>query len=169
MIDFDFQSLDIQFEVVCFQFGDIFFDFLLFDVVGDLYSLGQYDGKYVVLYVYFKDDIFGCIREVCDFCDYQFLWQYGVVILGVSCDDVVSYQQFVDKYSLFFLLLSDLDVEFLWVIGSYGFKMMYGKISEGVKWQMFLIGFDGKFVKLWLVVQVDGYVDVVVVVIDKDL
>lgn len=163
------QSPDAQPEVARLQPGDAFPNFSLPDAAGDLHSLGQYDGKYVVLYVYPKDDTPGCTKEACDFRDHQLLRQHGAVILGVSRDDAASHQQFADKYSLPFPLLSDPDAEFLRAIGSYGPKTMYGKTSEGVKRQTFLISPDGKLVKSWLAVQVDGHADAVAAAIDKDL
>lgn len=143
--------------------------FTLKDQSGNKVALKDLKGQNVVIYFYPKDDTPGCTREACDFRDHQLLRQHGAVILGVSRDDAASHQQFADKYSLPFPLLSDPDAEFLRAIGSYGPKTMYGKTSEGVKRQTFLIGPDGKLVKSWLAVQVDGHADAVAAAIDKDL
>ena len=156
-------------EVTRLQPGDPFPIFSLPDAQGNLHTLGQYDGKYVVLYVYPKDDTPGCTREACDFRDHQLLKQHGAVILGLSRDDAASHQQFAEKYSLPFPLLSDPNAEFLRAIGSYGPKTLYGKTTEGVKRQTFLIGPDGTLVKSWLAVQVDGHADAVAAAIDRDM
>lgn len=158
-----------QTEGTRLQPGDSFPEFSLPDAAGDLHTLGQYDGKYVVLYVYPKDDTPGCTREACDFRDHQMLKQHGAAILGISRDDATSHRKFAEKYSLPFPLLSDPDAEFLRAIGSFGPKTSYGNTTEGVKRQTFLIGPDGKLVKSWLAVKVDGHADAVAAAIDQDV
>ena len=53
-------------------------------------------------------------------------------------------------------------------IGAYGVKVLYGKSSEGVKRSTFLVGPDGKLVKAWYAVKVDGHADAVVKAIELD-
>lgn len=82
--------------------------FRLQDQTGAWHTLEDYKGKWVVLYFYPKDDTPGCTTEACNFRDDIFAFRkLGVVILGVSTDDVESHQQFADKHSLPFSLLSD--------------------------------------------------------------
>lgn len=150
------------------QSGDPFPAFDLPDAQGQQHKLSDYAGKYVVLYVYPKDDTPGCTKEACDFRDNALLRQHGAAILGVSADDAESHAKFADKYSLPFPLLSDHDAKFLKSIGSFGEKNMYGKVTQGIKRQTFLIGPDGKLVKSWLAVKVDGHADAVAAAIEKD-
>lgn len=149
--------------------GDPFPEFSLPDASGTLHSLAQYEGKYVVLYAYPKDDTPGCTREACDFRDNAVLKAHGAVVLGISADDADSHRKFAEKFSLPFPLLSDHDAEFLKSIGTYGEKNMYGKVTQGIKRQTFLIGPDGKLVKSWLAVKVDGHADAVAEAIEKDM
>ncbi|MFC3862658.1 peroxiredoxin [Deinococcus antarcticus] len=149
--------------------GDPFPEFSLPDASGTLHSLAQYGGKYVVLYAYPKDDTPGCTREACDFRDNAVLKAHGAVVLGISADDADSHRKFAEKFSLPFPLLSDRDAEFLKSIGTYGEKNMYGKVTQGIKRQTFLIGPDGKLVKSWLAVKVDGHADAVAEAIEKDM
>ncbi|RJF71154.1 peroxiredoxin [Deinococcus cavernae] len=151
------------------QPGDAFPDFSLPDADGTLHSLAQYEGKYVVLYAYPKDDTPGCTKEACDFRDNALLKSHGAVVLGVSADDAGSHRQFAEKFSLPFPLLSDEGTEFLKSIGSYGEKNLYGKVTQGIKRQTFLIGPDGRLVKSWLAVKVDGHADAVAEAIEKDM
>jgi len=82
--------------------------FRLQDQNSDWHSLEDYKGKWVVLYFYPKDDTPGCTTEACNFRDDIFAFRkLGVVILGVSTDDVESHQKFAEKHSLPFSLLSD--------------------------------------------------------------
>ncbi|GAA5531696.1 peroxiredoxin [Deinococcus aluminii] len=150
------------------QPGEPFPDFALPGAGGQTHRLSDYAGRYVVLYAYPKDDTPGCTKEACDFRDSALLKSHGAVILGVSRDDAESHQAFAEKYSLPFPLLTDPDADFLKSIGAYGPKNLYGKIVEGVKRQTFLIGPDGRLVKSWLAVSVDGHADAVAAAIDAD-
>jgi peroxiredoxin Q/BCP len=151
------------------QTGETFPAFNLQDASGRTHGLNDYAGQYLVLYVYPKDDTPGCTKEACDFRDSTPLKALGAAIVGISADDAGSHIQFAEKYSLHFPLLSDPDAAFLKAIGSYGPKNLYGKVTEGIKRQTFLIGPDGKLVKSWLAVSVDGHADAVAAAIEKDL
>ena len=73
----------------------------------------------------------------------------GIVVLGVSTDDVRSHQKFADKYGLPFPLLSDTDTTVSQLYGVYGEKNMYGKKYMGVNRETFLIDKDGIVRKVW--------------------
>lgn len=150
------------------QTGQPFPAFTLDDASGQAHSLNDYAGKYLVLYVYPKDDTPGCTREACDFRDSAPLKALGTAIVGVSADDADSHAGFAEKHSLPFPLLSDPDAAYLKSIGSYGPKNLSGKVTEGIKRQTFLIGPDGKLVESWLAVSVDGHADAVAAAIEKD-
>ncbi|ADV68006.1 peroxiredoxin [Deinococcus maricopensis] len=148
--------------------GQPFPDFALPDADGTVHRLADHAGHYVVLYAYPKDDTPGCTKEACDFRDNATLRAHGAQVLGVSRDDADSHAKFAEKYSLPFPLLSDPNAEFLRSIGAYGTKNMYGKVTEGIKRSTFLIGPDGKLVKAWYAVKVDGHADAVVNAIETD-
>src|SRR5260370_38433634 len=87
-----------------------------------------------------KDDTPGCTKEACAFRDANHLMQKrGIVVLGVSVDDMNSHQKFADKYSLPFPLLADTDTSVSQLYGVYGEKNMYGKKYMGVSRETFLI------------------------------
>lgn len=148
--------------------GAPFPDFTLQDAQGQPRQLADSHGQYVVLYAYPRDDTPGCTKEACDFRDNALLKSHGAAILGISADDAESHTQFAEKYSLPFPLLVDPGAAYLESIGAYGDKNMYGKIVRGIKRQTFLIGPDGRLVKAWLAVQVDGHADAVAAAIEKD-
>ena len=90
------------------QKGDKAPNFELKDNKGKLHKLEDYKGKIVALYFYPKDDTPGCSREACNLRDnFSSLTENNIVILGVSYDDSLSHQNFIDKYDLPFPLLSD--------------------------------------------------------------
>ena len=148
--------------------GDAFPEFTLPDGEGKAHSLRDSAGKYLVLYVYPKDDTPGCTSEACDFRDNAALKSHGAQILGLSRDDAASHQAFAEKHSLPFPLLSDPSADYLRRIGAYGTKVLYGKSSEGVKRSTFLVGPGGKLVKAWYAVKVDGHAGAVVKAIELD-
>ncbi len=114
------------------------------DQDGKTISLDQFRGKTVVLYFYPKDDTPGCTAEACDFRDnYQSLVSKGLAVLGVSVDDELSHQKFVNKHSLPFPLLADTDHTIVNDYGVWVEKNMYGKKYMGVNRRTFIIDENG--------------------------
>ena len=125
-------------------------DFTLLDQEGHSHTLSDYRGKPVVLYFYPKDNTSGCTKEACGFRDdYSAYQEAGVTILGVSPDSSKSHANFSAKYELPFTLLADTDRQVLRLYGAWGTKKMYGREYEGVLRTTFLIGADGKLVKVF--------------------
>ena len=82
--------------------------FAMSDQYMKTHSLGQYLGKWVVVYFYPKDDTPGCTTEACNFRDDIFkLRALDAEVLGVSLDSTESHARFAEKYGLPFPLLSD--------------------------------------------------------------
>lgn len=122
--------------------------FSLPDQDGQTHSLAQYKGKTVLLYFYPKDDTPGCTAEACSFRDYLGdLTDAGVVVLGVSGDDVKSHEKFARKFSLTFPILADTDHIVGKAYGVYGPKKMFGNLFDGYHRESFLINGDGVIVK----------------------
>ncbi|MBE3561180.1 MAG: thioredoxin-dependent thiol peroxidase [Ktedonobacteraceae bacterium] len=112
--------------------------------------LADLKGHPVVLYFYPKDDTPGCTKEACSFRDvYHELQQRGIVVLGVSTDDVESHRRFAEKYGLPFTLLSDTEASVSRLYGVYGEKNMYGKKYLGVTRSTFLLDQAGVVRKVW--------------------
>jgi peroxiredoxin Q/BCP len=73
-------------------------------------SLGDYLGKWVVLYFYPKDFTPGCTLEARRFKrDYPQYLAQNAEIIGVSADSVDSHGEFCDSEGLAFPLLADTD------------------------------------------------------------
>ena len=82
--------------------------FELQDQNGDTHTLNDYQGKWLVLYFYPKDDTPGCTTEACAFRDeYKVITELNTQVIGVSVDDQESHVKFAEKYSLPFPLLVD--------------------------------------------------------------
>lgn len=135
-------------------------DFRLEAADGREYSLQDYAGKMVVLYFYPKDSTPGCTQEACDFRDYNGrLTAEGAVILGISPDSVKSHGKFADKHSLPFPLLSDPEHEVCQRYGVWQLKKMAGREYMGVVRTTFLIDGEGRIVREWRKVKVNGHVN----------
>ncbi len=85
-------------------------DFNLPDAKGEMHTLASFQGNWLVLYFYPKDDTPGCTKEACSFRDdLHKLEKLGAKVVGISVDDSGSHIEFAKKYHLPFPLLSDKD------------------------------------------------------------
>jgi thioredoxin-dependent peroxiredoxin len=124
-------------------------DFTLDNEDGEPVHLSDYRGRKVVLYFYPKDDTPGCTTQACDLRDNaESFEQHDAVILGVSPDPVTKHRKFKDKYDLPFTLLADVDHEVAEKYGVWKEKSFMGRKYMGNERTTFLIGEDGRIVKV---------------------
>ena len=134
--------------------------FSLPDQQGKLHSLADYAGQPLVIYFYPKDDTPGCTTESCAFqSNLPKFKKSKAAVLGMSVLDSASKAKFAKKYDLTFPLLADEDHAVIDKYGVWQEKSMYGKKYMGVARTTYLIGGDGKVVKRWDGVKVDGHAD----------
>ena len=139
--------------------GDSAPTFKLQDQNGDWHTLGDYKGKYVVLFFYPKDGTPGCTTEACNFRDNIFAFDdLNTQILGISLDDVDSHKEFSEKYSLPYPILADVEKESAVDYGVLG-KFMMMTIT---KRESFIIDPDGLIVKHYKNVDPDKHTDEVI-------
>ncbi len=92
------------------QVGQSAPEFSVEDQNGVLQRLGDYRGKWLVLYFYPKDETPGCTAEACAYRDdIQKIRQLGAAVVGVSIDDASSHAEFAKNHHLPFPLLADKD------------------------------------------------------------
>src|SRR6266550_5041957 len=92
------------------EIGKRFPDFSLQNQDGSTVKLDDYAGKWLVLYVYPKDDTPGCTIQAKSFtATKQDFGAAGVKVIGVSADDVASHKNFCNKFAFTIDLLSDTD------------------------------------------------------------
>ncbi|NIN01503.1 MAG: thioredoxin-dependent thiol peroxidase [candidate division Zixibacteria bacterium] len=122
--------------------------------------LEDFEGKWLVMYFYPKDNTSGCTMEATYFTraleDFKKL---NALILGVSPDSIESHSKFADKHQLKITLLSDTEHKVLEAYGEWQKKSMYGKEFWGVVRSSFLIDPDGKIRSIWRKVKVVGHVE----------
>lgn len=98
--------------------GNQFPDFKLENQDGKTRTLADYAGKYLVLYVYPKDDTPGCTIQGKSFTATKSQFErLGVHVVGLSADDVQSHKDFCDKYAFAVELLADPKATLLTALG----------------------------------------------------
>jgi len=119
------------------------------DQNGDVKTLADYAGQWLVLYFYPKDDTPGCTTEACSFRDErEAIADLGSAeVVGISKDSVRSHKKFVDKYHLNFTLLSDPEHKVIEAYGSWKPLKFMGREYMGTQRNTFIITPDGKIAK----------------------
>ena len=126
-------------------------DFTLNSQEGKAVSLGEYRGKWVVLYFYPKDFTSGCTTEAHNF--QRDMAQYeakNAVIIGVSVDRADSHQKFCAKEGLNFKLLADTEHK---VSEEYGSIMNVMGVKKLSARHTFLVNPQGVIVKEFMDVK----------------
>jgi len=126
---------------------------------GKTVSLKDFKGKkHVVLYFYPKDNTPGCTIEACELRDdHKKIARTEAVVLGVSPDSLASHDKFINKFDLPFILLSDEDKKLCKAYGCWIKKSMYGREYMGVARNTFVIGKNGKILKVFEKVKPEGH------------
>ena len=140
--------------------GDSAPDVALKDADGADFTLARYRGKPVVVYFYPKADTPGCTNEAKDFTelasDFAAL---GVPVVGVSKDKPAKLRKFADKYGLTVTLASDEPGDACEAFGTWVEKSLYGRKYMGIERATFLVGADGKILRVWPKVKVKGHAE----------
>ena len=125
-------------------------NFTLSDQNSIQHQLSDYEGSWVILYFYPKDDTPGCTTQACDFRDaVKRIIASKSNVFGVSLDSVESHKRFADKNNLPFSLLSDESGEV-----SKSYESLNNFMSfKSAKRNTFIIDPDGKVAKIYLSVK----------------
>ena len=127
---------------------------------GGTVSLADFAGQKLALFFYPRADTPVCTREAIDFTRLSGAFAGSkTAVLGVSADPVRAQEAFRSKHQLTIPLASDEKHEMLEAYGVWGEKSMYGKVFHGILRTTVLIGVDGRIVRIWRHVRVDGHAD----------
>lgn len=152
---------------VTLQAGESAPAFALLDQDGTAHRLADYRGQAVVLYFYPKDETPGCTKEACSFRDNaSAIVASGAVVLGVSTDSAESHRKFRAVHNLLFPLLVDEGATVATAYGAWGEKVLYGRTFIGMTRATFLIGPNGKLLKVWKRARAEGHGEAVLAAID---
>ncbi len=125
-------------------------NFSLKDQNGQIHKLSDYLGRWVILYFYPRDNTPGCTTEACAFRDhFDVLRKMGIEIIGVSKDSITSHQNFTDRFSLPFTLLSDPERKIIQSYGAWREKTFAGKTFMGTHRMTFIINPKGVISKIF--------------------
>lgn len=135
--------------------GQRFIDFKLQNQDGKTVTLDDFKGKWLVVYVYPKDDTPGCTIQGKSFTaskdDFD---RANIAVVGVSEDDVASHKNFGDKFGFKIDLLADPQHELLKAadVGQSEYKgtMYWNRTS-------FVIDPEGNLRKIYRQVNPDGH------------
>jgi peroxiredoxin Q/BCP len=128
--------------------GDKAPNFALQDQNNITHTLSDYEGQWIVLYFYPKDDTPGCTTQACDFRDaVKRIIASKAVVFGLSLDSVTSHKLFSEKYNLPFSLLADETGE---VSELYDSLSMFYKAA---KRNTFIVDPKGNIAKIYLSVN----------------
>ena len=94
--------------------GKPFPSFALPNQDGKIVSLGDFAGRWLVVYFYPKDDTPGCTIQGKSFTATKDEFETaGISVVGVSQDDVESHKNFCDKFTFKVDLLADTDAQLM--------------------------------------------------------
>ena len=135
--------------------GKRFPEFKLQNQDGKTVTLDDYQGKWLVVYVYPKDDTPGCTIQGKSFtATKQEFDDANIAVVGVSEDDVDSHKSFCNKFSFTIDLLADPNHELLQAAGvgqsEYKGTMYWNRTS-------FVIDPEGNLRKTYLKVNPEGH------------
>ena len=137
------------------QEGKRFVDFNLKNQDGKTVSLDDFKGKWLVVYVYPKDDTPGCTIQGKSFtATKQEFDDANISVVGISEDDVESHKNFSCKFGFNIDLLADPNHKFLNAAGvgqsEYKGTMYWDRTS-------FVIDPEGNLRKTYLKVKPEGH------------
>ena len=125
-------------------------------------SLGDFAGKWLVLYFYPKDATPACTTEGQDFnALLPKFKRAGAQVLGVSRDSAKSHQNFRAKQGFAFDLASDGDESLCKAFDVIKPKKLYGRDYIGIERSTFLLDPAGVIQHVWRPVKVPGHAQAV--------
>ena len=137
------------------EVGKRFVDFTLENQDGNKVTLDDFSGKWLVVYVYPKDDTPGCTIQGKSFtATKQEFDEANIAVVGVSADDVASHKDFCNKFSFTIDLLADPNRQLLSAAGvgqsEYKGTMYWDRTT-------FVIDPKGTLRKVYLKVNPEGH------------
>jgi len=141
--------------------GDMMPDVALETPDGGSVTPSDFRGRKLVLFFYPKDDTPGCTVENKDFSALAGEFEKaGVALLGVSKDPPKKHAKFTAKHGLVAPLASDAEAGGLSdALGIWTEKSLYGRTYMGMERTTYLVGADGRIVRVWRKVKVKGHAE----------
>lgn len=139
--------------------GDSAPNFTLPDQDGAAVSLKSLRGRKVVLYFYPAAMTPACTTQACEFQEsLGSLAGQGYAVVGISRDAPEKLAQFRERDGLSFPLLSDPDHSVHEAYGTWGDKLNYGKVVQGVIRSTFILDERGRILHALYNIKATGHV-----------
>ena len=133
-------------------------DFTLLTTDGGEVTISKLRGKKVVLYFYPKDMTSGCTIQAQEFSAIATEYvKEGVLLFGISPDNIESHIKFIARDSITYPLLADVGHTVADVYGVWLEKSMYGKKYMGIERSTFVIDDKGKLEAIYRKVKPEGH------------
>ena len=125
---------------------------------GSAFKLSEVRGRPVVLYFYPEDGTTGCTTQAQEFSALKPAFEsLGARLIGVSPDTVEDHRKFKVKYGLTVELAADPERVAIEAFGLWQLKKLYGREFMGVIRTSFVIGADGRIVKILRATRIAGH------------
>lgn len=125
---------------------------------GTTFNLSAHRGRPIVLFFYPEDDSGGCKDENIEFSERAAAFAaLGAILVGVSPDSLESHQKFRRKYGLSVPLAADPDRIAIESFGLWKLKKLYGREFMGLIRTSFIIGADGRIVRIIKATRILGH------------
>lgn len=142
--------------------GDVAPDFKGILQDGREVALSDYTDKKLILYFYPKDNTPGCTAQACSLRDgREELQKMGFEVVGVSPDTEKRHVSFIEKHSLNFDLIADVDHSIAESYGVWSLKKFMGREYMGIVRTTFIIE-NGKIVKIYEKVNTKAHFEQIV-------
>jgi thioredoxin-dependent peroxiredoxin len=113
-------------------------------------ALKDFKGQKIVLYFYPQDNTPTCTVQACNLRDnFAMLKKHGLIVIGISPDDVAKHKKFETKFNLPFALIADTELNIIKAYGVWGEKQLYGKKYMGLHRTTFVINEKGIITKIF--------------------
>ncbi len=133
-------------------------DIKLIETKGKKMGLSDFEGKWIVLYFYPKDNTSGCTTEAKEFTELkEDFKKLNCEIIGVSPDTCEKHKKFVEKNALDIKLLCDPEHKLIKKFGVWQKKKNHGKEYMGLIRSTFIIDPKGNIIKKWKNVRAKGH------------
>ncbi len=126
------------------------------------FRLSDYQGQFLLLYFYPRDNTPGCTKEGQDFTEHFSQFQsLNTSVFGISRDSLASHEKFKAKYNFPFDLIADPDESICTLFDVIKMKNMYGKQVRGIERSTFLIDPKSVLVNEWRKIKVKDHAELV--------
>ncbi len=144
------------------EIGSKALDFCLPNQDEEEICLRDFQGSWVVVYFYPRDNTPGCTTQACNFTEnLPDFTKLGVTVLGISPDTPRKHRNFIEKKNLAITLLADENKEVANKYGVWQLKKSYGREYMGIVRSTFLINPDSQIAFIWKKVKVKGHIEAV--------